>query len=210
MHEKHADSSETRRLVERVQTGDDRSFDELFDRHRSYIRQVVSLRMPRALRSRLDPSDLVQETQLEALRRARDYLKEPSLPFRLWLRRIAYDRLLMARRQHIGAARRSVEREIPLPDRSSIALANRLLAGEVSPSVQAGSREMARRVRAAVARLPETDREILLLHNFEGLTSKESAQVLGIEPATARKRYGRALRRLRRILVEAEPGGSES
>jgi RNA polymerase sigma factor (sigma-70 family) len=73
-----------------------------------------------------------------------------------------------------------------------------------------GEEELARRLRQAVAELPETDREILLMRNFEGLSNREAAQVLGLEPATASRRYGRAILRLRKVLQAGGVMGSES
>ena len=140
---------------------------------------------------------------MEALRRLDDYLHEPAMPFRLWLRQITYDRLLMARRQHIRAERRAVERNVALPDGSSVLLAQQLLAGGSSPSERLAKQELARRVNRAVGELVETDREILLMRNFEGLTNREVSQVLGISPGAASQRYGRALLRLRSILVNS-------
>ena len=108
------------------------------------------VRLDPKMRARVDPSDVVQEAQLEASRRLDDYLKEPALPFRLWLRQIAYDRLLMLRRHHVGAARRTVERDLPLPDRSSLVLVQQLVAAGSGPSQQLIKREFVRRVREAV------------------------------------------------------------
>jgi len=155
------------------------------------------------MRGRVDPSDVVQEAQLEASRRLADYLQQPPLPFRLWLRQLAYDKLLMLRRQHVGAARRAVEREVALPDRSSVLLAQQLLAAGSTPSQQVIKREFVRRVREAVSQLPDGDREVLVLRNLEGLSNKESAQVLNMDPATTSRRYGRAVLRLREILVQS-------
>jgi RNA polymerase sigma-70 factor (ECF subfamily) len=61
----------------------------------------VELRLDPQLRSRVDPSDVVQEAQMEAARRLPGYLESPPLPFRLWLRQIAQDRLLNLHRRHV-------------------------------------------------------------------------------------------------------------
>ncbi len=66
MPEGQPDSAETQRLLEQVEAGDQRAFDALFARHRPYIRRVVGLRLDPRLRPRVDPSDVVQETHLEA------------------------------------------------------------------------------------------------------------------------------------------------
>ena len=142
---------------------------------------------------------------MEAVRRLDGYLRDAPLPFRLWLRRIAQDRLLMLRRRHRGAGRRAVTREAAMPDESSLAFARQLLAAGTSPSARLAASELAQRVREAVAQLPEADREVVLLRNFEGLSNQEVAQLLEIQPAAASQRYGRALLRLRKLLDEAPP-----
>ena len=201
MAEVTPDSAETQRLLQMIRAGDRQGFEKLFARHRPYLRQVVDLRLDPKLRSRVDPSDVVQETHLEAFRRLPDYLVRRPMPFRLWLRKTAYERLLMIQRRHLQAGRRAVGREVPLPDRSSVQLFRQLLAPGSTPGQQMAQAELARRVRQAVARLSEIDREVLLMRNLEGLSNHEVAQVLEIEPAAASQRYGRALLRLRKLLL---------
>lgn len=196
------DSAETQHLLDQAREGDGDAAGRLLDRHRPYLRQFVELRLDRRLRARVDPSDVVQEAQLEATRRLPEYLRQPPMPFRLWLRQLAHDRVLMARRAHGQAARRAVGQEVALPERPSLLLAGPLLAGGPSPSQQAGRAELARRVHDAIARLPDADREVLLMRTFEGLSFGEVACVLGVEPAAARKRHGRALLRLHALLSE--------
>ena len=202
MAEAAPDSAETQQLLQQARAGDGQAAERLFARHRPYLRQFVDLRLDPALRPRVDPSDVVQEAQLEALRRLEDYLRQPPLPFRLWLRQLAYDRLRMLRRYHAQSARRAVSREVALPDRSSLLLAQHLLGSGPTPCQQLCQEELARRVRQAVAQLPEVDREILLMRTFEELSFHEVAYLLQIDPATARKRHGRALLRLHKLLSE--------
>jgi RNA polymerase sigma-70 factor (ECF subfamily) len=204
-----ADSSETQRLLERVRAGEAEATDRLLDRHRPYLRRLVELRLDPRMRARVDPSDVVQEAQMEALRRLGGYLRQPPMPFRLWLRQIAYDRLLMLHRHHVAAARRAVGRDVPLPDRPSLQLVRQLLAVGSTPSQQMVRREFVCRVRQAVSRLPDGDREVLVLRNLEGLSNREAAQVLGMDPATASRRYGRAVIRLRALLLQSGLGGAE-
>jgi RNA polymerase sigma-70 factor (ECF subfamily) len=196
------DSEQTRTLLEEVRAERPGALDRLLSRHEAYVHRLAELRLDPQLRPRVDPSDVVQEAEMEAVRRIGDYLDEPALPFRLWLRQIALDRVLMLRRRHLRAARRSVSREVVLPESSSEALAGRLLAGGSSPGDQLDRRELGRRVRQALAGLSEADREVVLLRNFEGLSNQEVARLLGIEPAAASQRYGRALLRLRKLLQE--------
>ena len=201
MHEIMPDSAETQGLLQQVRAGDRQAFEQLFARHRTFLCHVIEVHMDPRLRARVDPSDSVQETHLEAFRRLQDYLARTPMPFRLWLRKTADERLLQLQRQHLGAARRAVGREVPLPEASSLQLAQQLLAGGSTPSQRLDREEVAGRVRQAGARLSESDREVLLLRNLEMLTNQEAAHVLGIDPAAASQRYGRALLRLRKLLL---------
>jgi RNA polymerase sigma-70 factor (ECF subfamily) len=196
------DSVETQGLLEQAASGQGQAFGDLFARHRPVLRQAVALRLDARVRARVDPSDVVQETYLEAQRRLPDFLRRRPMPFRLWLRQTAHERVLMANRRHLGAARRSARRELPLPEESSAVLGRQLLAPGPTPCQQAAQEELARLVRHAVARLSEADREVLLMRTFEGLAYAEIACVLGVEPAAARQRHGRALLRLHDLLAQ--------
>jgi RNA polymerase sigma-70 factor (ECF subfamily) len=202
------DSQETEDLLEQAAAGDAQAGDRLLQRHRPRLREFVEVHLEPALRARLDASDVVQEAQMEAARRLPDYLRRRPMPFRLWLRKTAYERLLMLRRRHRGAARRATGREVQLPDRSSLALAQRLLAPNSSPSRRADREEQAGRVRQALARLTATEREVLLMRHYEDLSYEEIGCILGVEAAAVRKRHGRALVRLHKALSALE-GGSE-
>ena len=86
---------------------------------------MIGLRLDPALAARLDASDVVQDVLLEAHRRLSDYLRNPVMPFQLWLRHIAKDHLIDAHRRHRVAQRRSLDREQPLgagPDQRRIVL----------------------------------------------------------------------------------------
>lgn len=196
------DSAETRELLMRISSGQREAFDELFDRHRDDLRRAVQLRLDRRLRARLDASDIVQESQLQAYRRLDDYLHRRPMPFSLWLRKTAQEQVANHRRTHLDAARRSVHREQPLPDESSLMIARPLIARSSSPSRHVARREYQRLVAEAVNELAELDREILLMRNVEGLSQRAIAQVLELSHDAVRKRYGRALVKLQRLLVE--------
>jgi RNA polymerase sigma-70 factor (ECF subfamily) len=202
MDQMFPDSAETQRLLQQVRAGNRQAFEQLLARHRPYLCQLVELRLDPKLRPRVDPSDVVQEAQIEAVRRFDAYLEQAPMPFRLWLRQLAHDRIHMTYRRHVKAARRAVGHEVVLPERSSLLLARQFLAPDSTPSRQLDQQELDRRVRQAVGRLPEADREILLMRTFEGLSFEEVGYLQGINPAAARKRHGRALLRLHQILSE--------
>jgi RNA polymerase sigma-70 factor (ECF subfamily) len=202
MTEAQPDSAKTNALLERHGRGDPAALDELLARHRDALREFVEVHLDPRLRARVDPSDVVQDTQMELVRRMNDFLLKRPMPFRLWVRKKAYERLLNLRRDHLTRKRRSVLREAALPDRSSLLLALPLLSGSPSPSEQLDGRERAERLARAVDRLPEADREILLLRHAEDLPFEEVACLLDVTPAAARQRFGRALIRLQKLLAD--------
>jgi RNA polymerase sigma-70 factor (ECF subfamily) len=196
------DSAETDGLLDQVRHGDRQALDRLLARHRDELRSFVEARLDPRVAARVDPSDVVQEAQMEVARRMDDFLKRRPMPFRLWVRKTAYERLLDLHKHHVKRARRSVRREVALPERSSLLLVRPLLRNGSTPSQRLEARELAERVAQVVAGLSAGDREILLLRHAEGLPFEEIACLLDIEPATARKRFGRALIRLQQALSD--------
>jgi RNA polymerase sigma-70 factor, ECF subfamily len=196
------DSAETQRLLELIRRDDRPALDELLARYRGDLRVFVDLRIDPRMAARIDPSDVVQETQMAVARRIQDYLKRRPMPFRLWVRKTAYERLRELERHHLKRARRTVTREMPMPDRSSLLVARPFLRSGSSPSKDLEARELAEGAARAVAQLSEADREILLMRHAEEMPFEEIACLLDIEPAAARKRFGRALLRLQKVLTE--------
>jgi RNA polymerase sigma-70 factor (ECF subfamily) len=199
-----SDSEITCQLLERVRHGDRAALDELLSEQRPYLRRLVELRFDAQLQSRVDPSDVVQETLLTVAARIEDYLRRQPMPFWLWLRQTACERLVELQRRHVSAARRTVGREVSLPAASSIDSAESLL-GQSTPSEQAAAAELADQVRRAVDRLDADDRSIIVLRSYEQLTNQQAAEVLGIESAAASRRFGRALLRLKASFQSESP-----
>jgi RNA polymerase sigma-70 factor (ECF subfamily) len=166
---------------------------------------MVALRMDRRLQGRIDPSDVIQETYLEASHRLSEYLRDPTIPFYIWLRFLTSQRLAMLHRHHLGIQARDAGREVSLyrgalPEATSAALAAQLVGRLTSPSVAAVRAEMRIRLQEALNAMDSMDREVLALRHFEQLTNGEAAAVLKIKPTAACNRYVRALGRLKAIL----------
>ena len=196
------DSDRTRELLAAARDGDPKAVDGLMDRHRDALRKLVDHRMDRAIARRVDASDVVQDVLFEASTRLAKYLDQPTLPFHLWLRQLARDRLIDMHRRHRKAQRRSVDRERPLvsrahSDQSSLDLIARLADVELTPAAASIRREMQLRFVEAIEELGEDDREILQMRHFEQLTNSEAALALELSPAAAGMRHLRALRRLK-------------
>jgi RNA polymerase sigma-70 factor (ECF subfamily) len=171
----------------------------------------VKLRLDPRIQGRVDPSDVVQEAYLEVAQKLADYLRQPTLPFFLWLRLLTGQKLALAHRQHLGVQARDAGREISLyrgalPEASSAALAAQLMGKLTTPSQAALKAELKIRIQEALNSMDALDREVLTLRHFEQLSNAETALVLGIKESAACNRYLRALERLRGIL-SSMPGG---
>jgi RNA polymerase sigma-70 factor (ECF subfamily) len=192
-------------LLRRAGEGDTAALGTLLESHRRRLRRMVRLRLDPRLQGRVDPSDVLQEAFLEAAQRLADYLRDPRMPFFLWLRFLTGQKLLTLRRRHLGAEARDAGREVSLhqgamPEASSACLAAQLM-GKITAPLQAAIRaELKVRLQDALNSMDPLDREVLALRHFEHLNNTETAEVLGITPSGASSRYLRALKRLKDIL----------
>ena len=94
-----------------VNSSDRAAVDRLLTSYRPRLRQLVAARLDPRLSARVDPSDVVQDTLMEAAEQLPQYLQGNPLPFFPWLRQLAIHRLTELAQQHIGAQRRSVTGE---------------------------------------------------------------------------------------------------
>lgn len=199
----------TERLLDAARDGDTSAINELIQRHRGPIRRLVEMRLDRKVQRRVDVSDVVQDVMIEATGRLDRYLDDPVMAFHLWLRQIAWDRIIDTYRRHRVSAKRNMDREQPMsvprgPDESTMELAVQLCDPNMTPAAAATQREIADQVELVLQDLPDQDREIILMRHYEHLTNLEVAQVLKLNPPAASMRYLRAIRRLRELMEELE------
>ena len=196
--------------------GDEAAVRCLLEAHRDRLRRMIAARLDRRLASRLDPSDVVQETLADAARRLPDYLRDRPMPFYPWLFRLAADRLARTHRDHVASTVRGIGREerIDGPSQRRGRPHPDGLTGWRPTSTTPG-RRMVREERrlllaGAIERMDEADREILGLRYIDRLAFDEIAAVLEIGLSAAKMRHLRALERLRRLLEElgVEPSTS--
>ncbi len=193
-------------LIKRALAGDESALAALFDGYRAQLRRMIRLRLDRRLSGRIDSSDVLQEAYLDVRRRLGEYARDPAgMPFHLWLRLVAGQRLTDLHRFHLGAQMRDAGQEVslhrgPFPQASSISLAAQLLGKMTSASHAAIRAEHKLIVQEALNGMDPIDREVLALRHFEHLSNDETALVLGLSKSAASNRYIRALKRLKEIL----------
>src|SRR5688500_17545682 len=105
---------QTDRLLDDARDGKAGAVDDLLGRFREPLRRVIDLRLDPVLGRRVDASDIVQDVLIEANQRLTEYLKSPAMPFHLWLRHLAQDRIIDTHRRHRTAQRRSIDKEQPI------------------------------------------------------------------------------------------------
>ena len=200
------DDSQSDELVERAALGDRAAGERLLMLHRNRLKKLISIRLDPRLAARIDPSDVVQDTLLEASQRLADYLRKQPVPFYPWLRGLAIDRMLQLQRNHVHAKRRSVKREARqhtgLSHASAAELADRLFVGDHTPHSRLQREELLAHVRAAMEQLSERDREVLILRYLEQLSTRDTAAVLGVGESAVKMRHLRAVQHLRELLDE--------
>lgn len=200
-------------LLNQAKGGDESAVNALMDQHRNSLRQLIRMRLDQKIQRRIDVSDVVQDVLVEANRRLQRYLNDPIMPFHLWLRQIAKDRIIDAHRRHRVSAKRSVDREQQLAsprgyDQSSVHLASLLGDEQLTPAAAAVQQELAQRVEEAIAQLEERDCEIIVMRHYEHLSNQEIGEVLNLTEPAASMRYLRAIRRLKKLMTERLPDDS--
>jgi RNA polymerase sigma-70 factor (ECF subfamily) len=198
-------SDDTGMHLERALAGDESAMGALFQGYRDRLRRMIRLRLDRRLSGRVDASDVLQDVFIEVKKRLQEFERQEELPFHLWLRLIAGQKLTDIHRYHLGAQMRNAGQEVslhrgPYPQASSVSLAAQLLGKLTSASKAAIRAEHKVIVQEALNSMDPIDREVLTLRHFEHLSNDETALVLGLSKSAASNRYIRALRRLKEIL----------
>src|SRR5437899_10050586 len=149
---------DTDRLLDDARKGQPGAIDKLLGECREPLRRVIDLRLDPAIARRVDASDIVQDVLIEANQRLVEYLKHPDMPFHLWLRHLAQDRIIDTHRRHRLAQRRSVDRGQPIArpawaDESSVSLIAQLIDTERAPPSAAIRHVLKQRQADALGRL---------------------------------------------------------
>jgi RNA polymerase sigma-70 factor, ECF subfamily len=205
-------SLETDALLRRAGAGELAAIENLLDRHRRRLRQMVVARFDQRLSARVDPSDVLQDGLADAGRRLPDFLRDRPMPFFCWLRRLVLQRLGAWRRFHLESQSRSVARDGARfcfsIDGSHEPAFDRLAGSDISPSDALIRDEERARMRWALASLDEADRQVLMLRYEDKFSFTEIAVKLGAKLSAVKMRHLRALERLRALMGNhgREPG----
>jgi RNA polymerase sigma-70 factor (ECF subfamily) len=197
------DGPEPEKLLLLARTGDGAALGQLLELYRGYLALLARLQVGRRLQGKVDASDLVQDTFLEAHRHFAQFRGTAEGELVEWLRQILAGLLANLVRRYLGTQRRDIRLERELADQlaqSSQALDQSLVAPSSTPSERASRREQAVLLADALGRLPEDYREVIILRHLEELTFPEMARRMGRSVDSVKNLWARALARLRRLL----------
>jgi RNA polymerase sigma-70 factor (ECF subfamily) len=198
-------------LLERARAGDEAARDRLFAVCRNYVSIAARAEVASWLKSKVDASDLVQQTLLEAHRGLANFRGTTEGEWLAWLKRIlSHNAADFVRRYH-GVEKRCAAREVSLaaPDDSQLH-APQLSDGGPTPSQLIMQKEMQLQVADAVARLPEDYQEVVILRNLQQLPFDEVAERMGRSRPAVQMLWMRAIRKLQDVLNEAESIGPQN
>jgi RNA polymerase sigma-70 factor, ECF subfamily len=195
-------SEDVSALLTAARAGDPVARDRLFARCRDYLGLAARARVERWLRAKVDASDLVQQTLLEAHRGFEGFQGATEAEWLAWLRRILDHNAADFVRRYHGTEKRRVGREVPLaaPGGSTACGRPEPAAGDESPSAAAARREGELALAAALGQLSADHREVIVLRNLQRLPFYEVARRMDRSRPAAQMLWMRAMQKLKDVL----------
>jgi len=195
------DSGQTQQLIEAARDGCQKSLEKLFAVSRNYLLTIAHEELPADVRIKVAPSDLVQESMIEAHRDFASFTGQQRQELLAWLRRILLHNLANAKRKYRDTSKRELAREVGLDGfDNSTGRPVQLPDVQASPSSIFLEQERLKRLQAAIERLPEEYRLVILLRHRDHHSFDSIAAQLNKTAEATRKVWSRAVERLRQEL----------
>jgi RNA polymerase sigma-70 factor (ECF subfamily) len=193
-------------LIARIRQRDQQAIADFIAGHRPQLMAFIERQLGTALRRKIEPDDVFQETSAEAVRALPTAEIGDRDPFS-WLCQIAERRIIDLHRRFFGAQKRDAAKEVPLgssrgTDSQSAGLINLLVASMTTPSQVFSRNAREERLLEALGKLPEEQQTALKMRYIENLPSKDIAAHLGKSDAAVRVMLTRSLKRLHELLGE--------
>ena len=183
-------------MLQAAQAGSNRDLGLLLETTRDYLLYVANHEFDVRLRQKIGPSDLVQETFVQAQAAFVRFQGSRESDVLRWLRRILLNKISDAQRQLHCSKKRNVAREQSLFGTAQ-ASAGQIADSHSSPSKCAIAKEEEVAIRRLIDRLPEEYQQVIRLRNWERLRFNEIGQRMERSDESARKLWFRAIKRLR-------------
>ena len=197
-------------LLQRARAGDDSARDRLFVVCRNYVAITARAEMASWLKAKVDASDLVQQTMLEAHRGLANFRGTTEGEWLAWLKRIVSHNAADFVRQYHGVEKRRMAREVPLgATDDSQRPGPQVSDSGPTPSQMFMQKELQLQVADAVSRLPEDYQEVVILRNLQQLPFDEVAERMGRSRPAAQMLWMRAIRKLQEVLEQGGPADGD-
>ena len=188
-------------LLAAARDGDPVPLGKLLESYQRYLRLLARVEIGRRLQGKIDASDVVQETFLDAHRQFANFRGDAEPQFATWLRQILAGTLANTVRRYLGTQARDPRLERQLADdlnHSTAALGQILIDPRSSPSQVVMRREQGAIVAEALARLPEDYQTVLVLRHLEGLSFPEISLRMERSVDSVEKLWIRGLAKLKK------------
>ena len=189
-------NAEEQQLIDTFRDLGSSALATFFDDHREELKRLIRLRLDRRIARRVDESDVLQEAYVESCNRLPAYVENPQIPPMAWIRRLARQVVVRIHREHFDTQKRDLRRETHGTPTVPMDLFE-LSAAITPPDAKYERGELQQNVARIMQSMTPQEREILVLVHAEELTIREAAAEIGINLEAAKKRYRRALIRLR-------------
>ena len=210
MNQKHVQQNSEKRefdpkrspgLLENAQNGDTDALGQLLSSHQAYLRVLARVEVGRRLQGKLDASDIVQQTFLEANKSFPSFNGNDENQFAKWIRSILAHTIANTVRRYFGTQARDLKLEQQLAadiDRSAMSIGGMLAAPGSSPSQHVARVEQTELVIRALSRLPPDYESVLIFRHLEGLTFPEIAERMTKSVNAVEKLWIRGVTRLKK------------
>ncbi|WP_417378496.1 sigma-70 family RNA polymerase sigma factor [Gimesia sp.] len=197
--------SQFQELIQRTRAGDRSAENELLSKCRAYISLIARAQIEGWMRTKVDASDLVQQTLLEAHQGLEQFQGETEAEWLGWLRGILKHNTLDFARKYQGAAKRDVKREFSLDQHGTAGAQSTAQKWELKDPMETPSRILLNREQEilmadAVSELPEDYQEVIMLRNLQRLSFKQVAERMNRSPGAVQMLWLRALNQLQERL----------
>ncbi len=175
-----------------------------WDRYRSYLHLIAQASLGSVLRRKVDASDVVQQTLMQAYEKQDDFRGDDEATRMAWVKRILKNKIIDFARQWQGA-RRDARRDVALEqivDDSIVRINDFLAASQTSPSQHAARQEELLQLPAALDQLPADLRDVIVMHHLQGMKLREIAGQIGCDETTVGRRLMRGLKHLKQVMQE--------
>jgi RNA polymerase sigma-70 factor (ECF subfamily) len=187
-------------LLNPARAGSTEALGQILNTCRQYLLLVANRELDSDLQAKVGPSDVVQDTLLEAQKDFGRFHGTTQGEVFAWVRRILLHNIANLREHYRGTRKRDISREVPLADFLDSSAADGLVDQTPSPSKQVLARESHEELRRAVAQLPQQYQEALRLRHQENCSFEEIGRHMGRSAEAARKLWARAVEQLKQLL----------